>query len=150
MRDSDITKLRRKRARINAQIRKLEPLLAHYYEALWQVEQAIKSIAPELDLPVRKRAPHPYFARRELPRLIMDILREPDAGADDRGPRAGDEGLHPPRSAADETDSALRQRHHGGLEQARAGRDRGAREGHAAGIGGRSLTGWTHGDREAF
>src|SRR6185437_9544471 len=76
MRDSDLTKLRRKRARINAQLRKLEPLIAGYYEALWRVEREIQAIAPEIDLPPRKREPHPYFARRELPRLIMDIMRE--------------------------------------------------------------------------
>jgi hypothetical protein len=34
MRDSDVTKLRKKRARIHAQIRKLEPLIAGYYEKL--------------------------------------------------------------------------------------------------------------------
>ena len=76
MRDNDITKLRRKRARIHAQLRKLEPLIAHQYEELWQVERAIQAVAPELDLPPRKREPHPYFARRELARLVMDIMRE--------------------------------------------------------------------------
>ena len=76
MRDSDLTKLRRKRARINAQLRKLEPLITGYYERLWEVEKAIKALAPELDLPPRRYQPNPFFARRELPRLIMDITRE--------------------------------------------------------------------------
>src|SRR4051812_489649 len=43
MRDSDITKLRRKPARINVQLRKLEPLIAGYYEDRWQVEARYRS-----------------------------------------------------------------------------------------------------------
>lgn len=52
--------LPQKSAQINAQLRKLEPLIASYYEKLWQVEREIQAPAPELDLPPRQREPHPY------------------------------------------------------------------------------------------
>ena len=40
-----------------------------------QFEAEIKAIAPELDLPHRRRELNPDFARGELPRIAMDILR---------------------------------------------------------------------------
>jgi hypothetical protein len=40
------------------------------------VEREIQALAPEFDLPPRRYEPNPHFARRELPRLITDIMRE--------------------------------------------------------------------------
>jgi hypothetical protein len=76
MRDSDLTKLRRARARIHMQLRKLEPLLADYHAKLVVIEAAIQAIAPELQLHPRRYAPNPHFKRGELPRLAMTIMRE--------------------------------------------------------------------------
>ncbi len=75
MGDSDLTKLRRARARVTMRIQLLEPQLAGYYAKLAELEAQIHEIAPELTLPPRRYAPNPHFARGELPRLAMDILR---------------------------------------------------------------------------
>ena len=50
-------------------------MVAGYREKLARLEAEIKAIAPELDLPHRRREPNPHFARGELPRIAMDILR---------------------------------------------------------------------------
>ena len=73
--DPPITKLRRARARVHRVLDRLEPLIAGYREKLARLEAEIKAIAPELDLPHRRREPNPDFARSELPRIAMDILR---------------------------------------------------------------------------
>ena len=69
-------RLRRKRARLHMQINRLEPILAGYRAKLAATEAAIQRIAPELNLPPRRYRPNPYFARGELPRLAMAIMRE--------------------------------------------------------------------------
>ena len=76
MKDSEITKLRRARTRVHWQLHKLEPMVAGYKAKLADLEARIAAIAPDLLLPPRRHAPNPYFARRELPRLILDIMRE--------------------------------------------------------------------------
>lgn len=48
-------------------------------DRLAETEAAIQVIAPELNLPPRRYAPSPYFARGELPRIVMDILRTADS-----------------------------------------------------------------------
>ncbi|MCW3474417.1 hypothetical protein [Limobrevibacterium gyesilva] len=73
--DSELTKLRRARARVHANLRKLEPLIASYYAKAADLEARIQALAPELNLPPRRYAPNPVFARGELPRLAMSILR---------------------------------------------------------------------------
>ena len=73
--DPPITNLRRARARVHRVLDRLEPLVAGYREKLARLEAEIKAIAPELDLPHRRREPNPDFARGELPRIAMDILR---------------------------------------------------------------------------
>ena len=76
MTDSDITKLRRARTRVHWQLHKLEPMVAAYQAKLTDLEARIAAIAPDLRLQPRRYAPNPFFARRELPRLILDIMRE--------------------------------------------------------------------------
>lgn len=78
MKDSDLTKLRRARARVHHQINLLEPLLDGYRAKLADLEAQIHALAPELNLPPRRYKPNPYFVRGELPRLVLAILR--DAG----------------------------------------------------------------------
>lgn len=43
---------------------------------LSEVEAAIYAIAPEIDLPLRFRKPNPIFARGEMSRYVLDVLRE--------------------------------------------------------------------------
>ena len=73
---SDITKLRRARLRVTRQLAKLEPMVEGYRAKLAQIEARILEIDPQLWLPPRRYQPQPYFARRELPRLVMQIMRE--------------------------------------------------------------------------
>ena len=78
MTDSDLTKLRRARARVHHQITLLEPLLAGYQAKLTDLEARIHALAPELNLPPRRYKLNPHFARNELPRLVLAILRGAD------------------------------------------------------------------------
>jgi hypothetical protein len=75
MKDSDLTKLRRARARVTMRIDQLEPQLAGYRAKLAELEARIYDLAPELNLPARRYSPNPHFARGELPRLAMNIMR---------------------------------------------------------------------------
>ena len=75
-RDSPVTILRRKRSRIHFQLAKHERMVAIYREKLAGIEAAIRELSPELDLPVRFRRPNPVFVRGELPRVVLDVLRE--------------------------------------------------------------------------
>jgi len=45
-------------------------------------EARIQAIAPDLQLPARLRKPNPIFARGELRRLTIDMLREAGRGSD--------------------------------------------------------------------
>jgi hypothetical protein len=74
--DSELTKLRRKRSRIHRVLDRLEPLLAGYRAKLADTEARIHELAPELALQSRHRRPNPIFARGELTRLALDVLRE--------------------------------------------------------------------------
>lgn len=55
---------------------KHERMVAIYREKLTSIEAQIHEISPELDLPHRFRKPNPHFARGELPRVVMDVMRE--------------------------------------------------------------------------
>jgi hypothetical protein len=79
MEDHVLANLRRKRRYIHKQLERWEPLVARLRAFLAETEAAIAAIAPELNLPSRRYAPNPWFARQELPRLVLSILR--DAGA---------------------------------------------------------------------
>jgi len=78
MTDHDLTNLRRKRRYIHRQLDRYEPLVTRLRASLAETEAGIAAIAPELNLPPRRYAPNPHFARGELPRLALAILR--DAG----------------------------------------------------------------------
>jgi hypothetical protein len=75
---TELAKLRRTRSGIHQQLNKLEPLLTGYRDKLAEVEAAIHAIDPELALPTRFRKPNPVFARGELTRFALAVLR--DAG----------------------------------------------------------------------
>lgn len=70
--------LREKRRYLHRQLDRWEPLLARLRANLAETEAAILAVAPHLRLPPRRYAPNPYFARGELPRLMLRIMREAD------------------------------------------------------------------------
>jgi len=76
MPESELTKLRRARSRAHFGLKQAEELAAGYRAKLADLEARIQAIAPDLQLPVRFRKPNPWFARGELPRVVMDVLRE--------------------------------------------------------------------------
>jgi hypothetical protein len=78
MADRELRNLREKRRYLHRQLDRWEPLLARLRANLAETEAAIQAIAPGLKLPPRRYAPNPYFARGELPRLILQMLREAD------------------------------------------------------------------------
>jgi len=57
-------------------LKQAEALVAGYQAKLAELESRIREIAPELDLPLRFRKPNPIFARGEMTRLMLAVLRE--------------------------------------------------------------------------
>jgi hypothetical protein len=76
MPESDLTKLRRARSRCHLKLKQAEALVAGYQAKLTDLEARIRAIAPELELQGRFRKPNPIFARGELPRLALEVMRE--------------------------------------------------------------------------
>ena len=76
--DSPLTKLRRARSRCHFALKQAERLAESYRDKLADLEARIQAIAPDLQLPSRLRKPNPIFARGELRRLAIDMLREAD------------------------------------------------------------------------
>jgi hypothetical protein len=76
MADALLKTLRCKRARIHRVLERLEPMVSGYREKLAGIEAELQAIAPELNLPPRRYLPNPHFARGELRRIAMDILRD--------------------------------------------------------------------------
>lgn len=72
---AELGRLRRQRRRIHAQLAKLEPLIEGYRAKLARVEARILELDPQLWLPPRRYQPNPIFARTELPRLALEIMR---------------------------------------------------------------------------
>jgi hypothetical protein len=66
-----LANLRRARIRIHRQLDKLEPLVAGYYAKLAEVNAAILAIDPQ-----RGCRPGRHFARGEVPRLALGVMRE--------------------------------------------------------------------------
>lgn len=79
MPEKPLTKLRRARRCVVANLRRLEPLVAGYQAKLARLDAQIQELDPRLPLPPRHYKPNPVFARGELPRLVMAILREAKA-----------------------------------------------------------------------
>lgn len=73
---TDLGTLRRRRLYIHRQLDRYEPLVERLRENLADCNAAIQAIRPELPLPPRRYQPNPYFARGELPRLALAIMRE--------------------------------------------------------------------------
>lgn len=71
-----LARLRLARVRTNQNIARLTAALANQRERLAGIEAAIHDLEPELRLPAPTRKPNPVFARGELPRLALSILRE--------------------------------------------------------------------------
>jgi hypothetical protein len=71
-----LNRLRRQRAGIVAQLRKLEPLVADYQAKLARVEARMQELDPQLWMPPRHYRPNPVFARGELPRIALAIMRQ--------------------------------------------------------------------------
>jgi hypothetical protein len=76
MNDTDLTKLRRARSRAHFALKQGETLAQGYRDKLADLEARIQAIAPDLQLPARLRKTNPIFARGELRRLAIDMLRE--------------------------------------------------------------------------
>ena len=72
----ELANLRRARSRCHFRLKQAEDLAQSYRDKLADLESRIRAIAPELELPVRFRRPNPVFARTELTRLALAILRE--------------------------------------------------------------------------
>jgi hypothetical protein len=73
---TNLATLRRRRLYIHRQLDRYEPLVARLRESLAECEAAMQAIDPRLFLPPRRYAANPYFARGELPRLALRIMRE--------------------------------------------------------------------------
>ena len=78
MSDRTLANLRRARIRCHKSLKQAEAQVDRYKVNLAEIEAAIYEIAPELDLPLRFCKPNPIFARGEMSRLVLDVLREAD------------------------------------------------------------------------
>jgi hypothetical protein len=72
---TDLANLRRARSRAHFALKQAEMQVESYAYKVAEIEAAIQAIAPDLNLPPRFYKPNPVFARNELPRLAIDILR---------------------------------------------------------------------------
>ncbi len=71
--------LRRARSRVHMRIDQHERMLQGYRDKLASLEAEIHAIAPELALQPARRRSNPVFARGELTRFALDVLREEGA-----------------------------------------------------------------------
>jgi hypothetical protein len=62
--------------RVHRVLDRLEPQVEAYRAKLARIEARIHELAPELPLAGRFRKPNPHFARGELTRLALAVLRE--------------------------------------------------------------------------
>jgi hypothetical protein len=76
MPDTELANLRRARVRVHAQLNKLEPMVEGYRAKLAVLEARIQAIAPDLFIQPRRYKPNPIFARGELTRFALAVLRE--------------------------------------------------------------------------
>src|ERR1700733_3109132 len=73
---TDLANFRRARPPCHVRLKQAEDLAQSCRDKLADLESRIRAIAPELALPGRFRRPNPVFARTELTRLALAILRE--------------------------------------------------------------------------
>lgn len=76
MRNRRLERLRHARVVCNRNIAKLESQLAYQQSRRTAIEAEIQAIAPDLQLPAPRRKPNTLFARGELPRMALTVLRE--------------------------------------------------------------------------
>src|SRR5208282_6397771 len=76
MRQTELTRLRRKRYAIQRALMSIERALALHQTRLAEVEAAIPALDPVPALPLPRPGRTPIFARGELARLAPDILRQ--------------------------------------------------------------------------
>ena len=76
MSDANLAKLSRARSRCHFALKQAEMLVESYALKLADLETQIRTIAPDLELPVRFRRANPVFTRTEPTRLALAILRE--------------------------------------------------------------------------
>jgi hypothetical protein len=73
---SELANLRHVRLYTHKQLDRYEPLVARLRAKLAETEAAIQALAPELPLSHRRHAPNPIFARGEMSRMALDVLRQ--------------------------------------------------------------------------
>lgn len=76
MRGTELNNLRRARSRCHLKLKQAEAIVARYQAHLADLQARIQAIAPDLGLPPRFYKPNQIFARGELPRVALAILRE--------------------------------------------------------------------------
>jgi hypothetical protein len=76
MRNRRLERLRHARVVCNKNIAKLESQLAYQRSRREAIEVEMQAIAPDLQLPAPRRKPNTLFARGELPRMALTVLRE--------------------------------------------------------------------------
>lgn len=76
MANPELTNLRRARSRGDFRLKQAEELAEGYRTKLADLEARIQVIPPDLQLPIRFRKPNPVFAKGELTRLALNMLRE--------------------------------------------------------------------------
>jgi hypothetical protein len=73
---SEITRLRRLRHNLKHQVARHEARLIGARAKLAAIEAELQALDPRLDLTPPERTPNPYFARKELGRLVLSVLRD--------------------------------------------------------------------------
>lgn len=76
MPNRELANLRRARSRCHFRFKQAEALVAGYETKLATLEAQMMELDPQLWLPPRRYKPNPHFARNELPRIAMAVLRE--------------------------------------------------------------------------
>jgi hypothetical protein len=76
MKDTDLAKLCRARSRAHFALKQAETLAQGYRDKVADLKARFQAIAPDLQLLARLREPNPIFARGELRKLAIDMLRE--------------------------------------------------------------------------
>jgi len=76
MQNERLCRLRAARIAVHKNLARLEPEIARARARLAAIEAEMHAIEPQLWLQPRRYKPNPIFARGELPRLALAVLRE--------------------------------------------------------------------------